>query len=447
VSESLPETRAGGDARPATLGYAWYVVGVLLLAQTFSFLDRMIMGLLVGPIRETFQISDTQYSLLAGLAFSLFYAVMGLPLARIADSRSRRNLIAVGIAVWSAMTAVCGLARGFWTLFIARVGVGVGEATLAPGAYSMITDYFPRGLLARALSVYMIGVTLGSGFAYMLGGAVVAYVEHMPQIVLPLLGEVYGWQLTFFIVGLPGILVSVLMVLTVREPKRHGLTDGSQASIPLPEVVSFLWQRRRAYGGHIFGISIFIMVVYALNLWGPSYLIRTFGYSRPEAGWIFGVVMIVAGTAGLLLAGTLADAWMKRGTRDAYVRTILLSIVCITPCAVALGFIEDPALGILFIGLAVFFSAFQGGIAGGTLQLMTPNRMRGQVTAVYQLVANLIGLGLGPTVVAATTDYVFGYDEAIGKSIALSAAVLCPVGGLLLWRSLSAIRGQLEEQM
>ena len=138
---------------------------------------------------------------------------------------------------------------------------------------------------------------------------------------------------------------------------------------------------------------------------------------------------------------------MKRGTRDAYVRTILLSIVCITPCAVALGFIEDPALGILFIGLAVFFSAFQGGIAGGTLQLMTPNRMRGQVTAVYQLVANLIGLGLGPTVVAATTDYVFGYDEAIGKSIALSAAVLCPVGGLLLWRSLSAIRGQLEEQM
>jgi MFS family permease len=447
VSEPSLQPEADVAARSAGLGYAWYVVGVLLLAQTFSFLDRMIMGLLVGPIRETFQITDTQYSLLAGLAFSLFYAVMGLPLARIADSRSRRNLIAVGIAVWSAMTAVCGLARGFWTLFIARVGVGVGEATLAPGAYSMITDYFPRGILARALSVYMIGVTLGSGFAYMLGGAVVAYVENMPQIVLPLLGEVYGWQLTFFIVGLPGILVSVLMVLTVREPTRHGVTDGSQASIPLPEVVSFLWQRRRAYGGHIFGISIFIMVVYALNLWGPSYLIRTFGYSRPEAGWIFGVVMIVAGTAGLLLAGTLADAWMKRGTRDAYVRTILLSIVCITPCAVALGFIENAALGILFIGLAVFFSAFQGGIAGGTLQLMTPNRMRGQVTAVYQLVANLIGLGLGPTVVAATTDYVFGYDEAIGKSIALSAAVLCPVGGLLLWRSLSAIRGQLEEQM
>lgn len=430
----------------SSLKYPWYVVAVLLLAQAFSFLDRMIMGLLVGPIRESFQISDTQYSLLAGLAFSLFYAVMGLPLARVADSKSRRNLIAAGVAVWSVMTALCGLARGFWSLFVARTGVGVGEATLAPGAYSMITDYFPQRILARALSVYMIGVTLGSGFAYMLGGAVVAYLEDIEQIVMPLLGPMHGWQLTFFIVGLPGLFVSILLMATVREPRRRGVGIDGADSIPLPEVAQYLWQRRSAFAGHIFGISIFIMVVYALNLWGPTYLIRTFGYSPAEAGWVFGVVMIVAGTAGLLLAGTIADAWMQRGTKDAYVRTILLSIICMTPCAVMLGFTSNEVVGLLAMALAVFFSAFQGGIAGGTLQLMTPNRMRGQVIAIYTLVANLIGLGLGPTVVAATTDYVFGYDEAIGKSIALSAAVMCPLGGLLLWRSLPAIRGQLEEQ-
>ena len=430
----------------SSLKYPWYVVAVLVLAQAFSFLDRMIMGLLVGPIRESFQISDTQYSLLAGLAFSLFYAVMGLPLARVADSKSRRNLIAAGVAVWSVMTALCGLARGFWSLFVARTGVGVGEATLAPGAYSMITDYFPQRILARALSVYMIGVTLGSGFAYMLGGAVVAYLEGIEQIVLPLLGPMHGWQLTFFIVGLPGLFVSILLMATVREPRRRGVGIDGADSIPLPEVAQYLWQRRSAFAGHIFGIAIFIMVVYALNLWGPTYFIRTFGYSRAEAGWVFGVVMIVAGTAGLLLAGTIADAWMQRGTKDAYVRTILLSIICMTPCAVMLGFTSNEVVGLLAMALAVFFSAFQGGIAGGTLQLMTPNRMRGQVIAIYTLVANLIGLGLGPTVVAATTDYVFGYDEAIGKSIALSAAVMCPLGGLLLWRSLPAIRGQLEEQ-
>ena len=406
----------------------------------------MIMGLLVGPIRESFQISDTQYSLLAGLAFSLFYAVMGLPLARIADNSSRRNLIAAGIAVWSLMTALCGFAKGFWTLFIARIGVGVGEAALAPGAYSMITDYFPKTLLGRALSVYMIGVTLGSGFAYMLGGAVVAYVEGMEQIVLPLYGPMNGWQLTFFIVGIPGVLISLLVLATVREPRRQGLAAEANDAMPLPEVVQYLWARRGAYGGHIFGISLFIMVVYSLNLWGPTYFIRTFGYSRAEAGWIFGLVMICAGTAGLLLAGSVADAWMRRGTRDAYVRTILISIACITPCAIALGFTGNDLVAIGVMGLAVFFSAFQGGIAGGTLQLMTPNRMRGQVIAVYQLFANLIGLGLGPTVVAATTDYVFGYDEAIGKSIALCAAILCPLGGFVLWRSLPAIRRQLLEQ-
>ena len=248
------------------LGYAWYVVGILLLAQVFSFLDRMIMGLLVGPIRSSFDISDTQYSLLAGLAFSLFYAVMGLPMARIADGGNRRNLIAIGITVWSFMTAMCGLAKGYWTLFIARMGVGIGEATLGPAAYSVITDYFPKQVLARALSVFMIGVTLGSGFAYMLGGAVVGYVEGMGQLSFPLVGEVEGWQLTFFIVGLPGLLVALLVRLTVREPARQG--DTTDVGLPMSEVATYIYQNRRAYSGHILGISIFIMVVYALNLWG-----------------------------------------------------------------------------------------------------------------------------------------------------------------------------------
>jgi len=437
-------TKSTETSTPASLTYAWYVVTVLLIAQAFSFLDRMIMGLLVGPIRESFQISDTQYSLLAGLAFSLFYAIMGLPLARIADRGSRRNLIVVGIAVWSFMTAACGLAKGYWSLFVARMGVGIGEATLGPAAYSMIADYFPKSVLGRALSVYMVGVTLGSGFAYMLGGAVVGYVEGMDTIMVPVVGEIEGWQLTFFVVGLPGLLVSLLMLTTVREPARTGIV--TPEAVPVSEVADYLWQRRSAYGGHILGISIFIMVVYALNLWGPTYFIRTFGYTRPEAGWVFGLVMIGAGTAGLLLAGTLSDRLVSKGIHDAYVKIILFSMLAMIPSAAALAFLESDLLAIVFMSLAVFFSAFQGGLAGGTLQLMTPNRMRGQVMAVYGLSSNLIGLGLGPTVIAMTTDYVFGYDEAIGKSVALCAVILCPVGAVILWRSLPAIGKQLAEQ-
>ena len=377
------------------------------------------MGLLVGPIKNSFDISDTQYSLLAGFAFSLFYALMGLPLARIADRGSRRNLIVIGITAWSFMTALCGLAKGYWTLFFARMGVGVGEATLGPAAYSMIADYFPKNILARALSVYMIGVTLGSGFAYMLGGAVVGYVEGMDRIIVPIIGEMEGWQLTFFIVGLPGLFVAALMYYTVREPARKGV-EQDLAEIPLKNVLSYLLQRKQAYLGHILGISIFIMVVYALNLWGPTYFIRTFEYSRPEAGWVFGLVMISAGTFGLLTAGLLSDKLMARGIHDAYIRMILFSMLAIMPCAIALGFIENDKLAIVAMAFAIYFSAFQGGISGGALQLMTPNRMRGQVTALFLLAANLIGLGLGPTVIAMVTDYIFMDEAAIGKSIALS---------------------------
>ncbi|MEQ8690065.1 MAG: MFS transporter [Pseudomonadales bacterium] len=428
----------------ASVSYRWYVIFVLLLAQTFSFLDRMIMGLLVGPIRDSFAISDTQYSLLAGLAFSLFYALMGLPLARIADNHNRRNLITWGIAVWSLMTALCGLARDFWTLFMARVGVGVGEAALGPAAYSMITDYFPRSSLGRALSVYMLGVTLGSGVAYMLGGAVVAYVQTLDTINLPILGQLQGWQLTFFIVGIPGLLVALLMRFTVAEPTRTG-TD-STVAIPVAEVFYYIWQRRQAYGAHILGISTFVMVVYALNLWGPTYFIRTFNYSIAEAGWTFGLLMLGAGSTGLLVAGALADKWMQSGVPDAYVRLIIISMLCMLPATVAIGFVDTPLAGIAAMSLAVFFSAFQGGIAAGTLQLMTPNRMRGQVTAIYLLVANLIGLGLGPTVLAMTTDYVFGADEAIGQAIALCGAVLCPLGALILWSGLKRIRTEINAQ-
>jgi MFS family permease len=447
-SANNPAASAAGlaDSAAPSLFYAWYVVGVLLLAQTFSFLDRMIMGLLVGPIRQSFDISDTQYSLLAGLAFTLFYAIMGLPLARIADASSRRNLIVVGITVWSAMTAVCGLAKGFWGLFWARVGVGVGEATLGPAAFSMITDYFPKSVLARALSVYMTGVTFGSGMAYMLGGAVIAYVETMGDISVPLLGAVEGWQLTFFIVGLPGLLVALLMYTTVREPVRRGISASAEA-IPLPEAARYVWDRRRAYGSHIFGISIFVMVVYALNLWGPTFFIRTFDYTPQAAGWTFGLVMIFAGTAGLLLAGLIADMWMQRGVQDAYIRTIGVSMLAMWPCVIAIGFVPNDLLAIAAFSLAVFFSAFQGGLAVGALQLMTPNRLRGQVAALYFLTASLLGLGLGPTVVAIATDYVFGYDAAIGLSIALVGGVLCPIGAFILWLGLPRIRELLETQL
>ena len=441
VSEPI-ETRHG-----TAMLYPWYVVSVLMLAQTCSFIDRMIMGLLVEPVRATFGISDTQYSLLAGFAFSLFYALMGLPLARIADSKSRRALIAAGILVWSVMTALCGLAKGFWGLFFARVGVGVGEATLSPAAYSLITDYFPKRTLAIALSVFTVGVTIGSGLAYMIGGKIVTYVESLGMVTLPLLGELHGWQVTFLLVGIPGVFIALLMA-TVKEPERRGRMetgeDSTSNGVSVKELLEFLRARRLAIGSHILGVSIFIMVVFGINIWGPTYLIRTFEREPGQAGWIFGIIMMVCGTTGLLSGGLIADKWYAKGRKDAYSRVILLSGMCMLPAVIVLGFASSMTWGIIALIVATFFSAFQGGIAGGVLQLMTPNQMRSQVAALYFLSANLIGMGLGPTVVALMTDFVFQDDAAIAQSLALTAAIFCPLAMSIMWFGLKHVNAAIE---
>jgi MFS family permease len=441
IQEAAPQSGSSSSL------YAWYVVIVLMLAQTCSFIDRMIMGLLVGPIRESFNITDTQYSLLAGLAFAAFYAIMGLPLARIADSKSRRGLIAIGISFWSVMTAMCGLASSFWTLFLARVGVGVGEASLSPAAYSLITDYFPKKSLARALSVYTIGITIGSGLAYMIGGKVVAFALEIGEIVLPIVGNTEGWQLTFFLVGLPGIAIALLM-LTVKEPPRKGrlvLEEDTGATtpaagVPLREVAAFFLARRGAFASHILGLTIYVMVVFSLNIWGPEYLMRTFGMERADAGVSFGILMIVTGTAGLLTGGALADRWFNKGILDGYSRVIVLSMGGMLPFALALAIAPTAAIGLACLGIATFFAAFQGGIAGGVIQLMTPNQMRGQAVALYFLVANLLGMGLGPTAIAALTDYVFKDDAALNKSLALGAAILVPLGAIVLISGIGRVR-------
>ncbi len=423
----------------SSLVYHWYVVVLLMLAQTISFIDRMILGLLVGPVRSAFDISDTQFSLLAGMAFAVFYAFMGLPLARIADRYSRKTLITVGILFWSAMTSLCGLASSYATLFLARIGVGVGEASLSPAAYSMITDSFPKKLLGRALSIYTLGIAIGSGLAYLIGGRVVAYVSKMGVVDLPILGVIQGWQLTFLIVSLPGLILAGFFYLSVNEPKRRGII-GEGTSIPPSEIIAFIKQRWRAIVLHILGMSIFVMVVFSLNMWGPTYLIRTFAYTPPEAGLIMGLILAVGAGLGLLVGGYLGDRWLAAGHYDSYSRVILFSMAGTLPFTVALGMGLSAPLAIACLAVATFFSGFQGGIAGGLLQLMTPNQMRGQIVALYFLTANLIGFGLGPTVLAACTDYIFKDDAAIGKSIALSAAILIPLAAAIMIASLKHVR-------
>lgn len=422
---------------------AWLTLFVLMAAQTSSFVDRMIMGLLVGPIRQTFDISDTQFSLLAGLAFAVFYSTMGLPIAWVADRFNRTRLIAAGIALWSVATALCGMAQSFWSLFAARVAVGVGETALGPAAYSLIADSFPKAGLARALSIFTLGVTLGSGIAYIVGGQVVAAVQSLGAIHVPVLGQVQAWQAVFLIVGLPGLVIA-LMVLALPEPPRRGKL-GDTGAPGVAEVIAYFGRRRRAVLTHVLGVSIFIVSVFSLNIWGPEYLVRTFAVGRPEAGLIFGAIIMAAGAAGLLCGGAIADRGFQAGRADAYSRVILASMACMAPFAVGLAFAPSLVVGVACLTLAVYFSAFQGGIAGGVMQLMMPNQMRSQAAALYFLVANLLGMGLGPTAVAMCNDFVFHSDAALNKSLALVAGVCIPLAAAIMASGLRHVRDAIHE--
>jgi len=416
------------EARTASPTYAWYVVAVLLLAYTLSFIDRMILSLLVGPIKADLGISDTQMSLLMGFAFAIFYSALGIPLGWLADRRARRGLIVAGIAAWSLMTAACAFARGYAGLFMARIGVGVGEATLSPAAYSMLGDYFPREKLGRAMAVYSIGVPLGSGIALMAGSVVVKMVTEGPPVVLPIVGALEPWRLTFLWVGLPGLLVALLVALTVREPPRMGAAPKAGSG----ELVAFLKTHPAAIAAHFGGMALVALVMYGAMAWIPQFLHRTYGMPVPQAGLWFGVATASCGAGGLLLGGWLADRLYRRGFKDAHLRVIRLNAVLLAPLFVGMALAPSAPLALGLMVVAMLVGTIHGGVAGAALQMITPNRLRARMVALYFLVANLIGLGLGPTAIALVTELAFGRPEALRYGLAIVTAVALPISALIL---------------
>lgn len=429
--EPSPDAVAESPQWPRPV-YGWYVVGVLLLAYTLSFVDRMILSLLVAPIRAALDISDTEVSLLIGLAFALFYTLLGLPLAWIADRWNRRNLILVGVALWSVMTAGCGFAGSYATLFLARMGVGVGEAALSPAAYSMLSDTFPRDRLARALAVYSIGVPLGSGVAMILGAFVVQAVLAAPMVDLPFVGPVEAWRTIFLWVAAPGLLVCLLL-LTVREPLRQGRRQAAAHADepPAPGFLAHLVRQRAALGALFVGMALIGLVMYGVIAWVPTFFFRTYGMEVSRAGLWFGVIMAIGGAAGLVLGGTLADRMFGKGVADAHLRVMRLSILLGGPPLLAAALMPDAVLAFAMLALA-FPMLTMHGVGTVALQLITPNEYRARVTALYFFIVNLTGLGFGPMLMALLTDHLFGDDAALRYSIALVTGVAMPLAAIIL---------------
>lgn len=411
--------------------YAWYVLALLTLVYVFSFIDRQILNLLVGPVRRDLHLTDTEMSLLMGFSFALFYTGFGIPLGRLADSTSRRNLIAAGFAAWSLFSSACGLSRTFVQMLLMRMGVGVGEATLSPAAYSLLTDYFPPQRRALALSIYGMGIYIGSGLAFVLGGYITGWTSGQATWTLPLIGDIRPWQAVFLAVGLPGIPLALLMY-TVVEPFRRG-APAAATTIPILEVIRYVRENWTTYVCHNVGIALISFSSYGSTAWIPTFFVRAHGWSAAETGKIYGALVAIFGALGVAWGGWLADRWLAKGHRDAAMRVAFLAAVAWIPTGVAFLLVPDPKIAMALLVPTIFLASAPFGIGPAAVMQVTPPLMRGQTSSIYLFVVNLIGLGIGPTAVAMTTDFIFHDDNKVGWSIlSVSLAAHC-IAGCLLW--------------
>jgi len=423
--------------------YAWYVVGVLYLAYTLSFIDRQILALVIEPIRQDFQITDFQVSLIQGLAFAVFYTIMGIPLGRIADSHSRKGLVMVGVSLWSLMTVLSGLASNYWQLFLARMGVGVGEASLSPAAYSIISDSFPKEKRGFPINIYAAGIMCGAGLAYIFGGIAVQYAMTGGAQDVFLLGNLEPWQISFVLVGLPGIPI-VLLMTTIREPVRKELMSQT-AEVSIRRTFRYIRKYWIAYGSQIIGTAFFVLTVYSIFSWVPTIFIRRFDWTQGQIGPWFGSIVLVFGTAGLVAAGLLAQWLMRRGVKAPYSKLLLISqVLVIIPLALMMA-IDNPYWVLGCLAVTFLFLGSPGGLPPAILQAITPNEMRGQVIAVYLFVVNLIGLAIGPSAVAAMTDFFFKDDLAVGSSLVIVTVIASILGVVILGLGIRSYVRKLDE--
>ena len=413
------ETRISEDAReiapppPYSRAYLTWVLTLLVVVYTSNFIDRTIVSVLQQPIKEELKLSDAQLGLVGGFAFAMFYAVLGVPIARLAEKHSRRTIITIALVIWSGMTALCGFAQGYAALFACRVGVGVGEAGASPPAHSLIADYFPPDKRATALSIYSLGIPIGALLGSILGGVI---AQH------------YGWRSAFLVVGLPGIALAVLTQLTIREPRR-GLSDSgvTAAEPPAFTVVVRHLAARRSFLHIAAGASLAAFAGYGIGGFSPPYFIRTFHLGLSEVGVVLGLLGGVSAAVGTLAGGLVTDRLARRDVRW-YVWTPAIGLTLAAPL-IMLGYVVPSwPIAVAILAVPPVFQYTFLGPSFGVMHNMVGPRMRATATALLLLVINLIGLGLGPTLVGWASDRFAartfdGFAHQTG-----SFAALCPGG-------------------
>ncbi|HXZ68257.1 MAG TPA: MFS transporter [Alphaproteobacteria bacterium] len=428
------QAAATSSAGYPPLSQAYWALFVFALSLVVNFLDRGIINLLVEPIKRDLHLTDVQVSLLMGFAFIVFYIVLGFPIASLVDSRSRRAIVGFGLFCWSGMTALCGVAQNFWSFFFCRVGVGVGEACTGPATFSMLADFFPPAKLTRAIALMSFGAIAGVGLAQMIGAGVIQSLQGVPDLHVPVLGVIHNWQMVFFVVGLPGLVVAALM-FTVVEPPRRGrmrpkTTEGSISWIAVLKFVAANW---KCYGPILFAVGLSTIVFSGSAAWSVVFYQRTYHWTPVQSGYLLGVMVLFTAPTGLMLGSWFTERYAARGFDDANLRVASWAVLFAIPWSIIAPLMPTPWLALLMTGINGVLVSIAGSPISAALQVVTPNEMRGRVSALYLFIINVLGTGLGPTVIATLTDVVFHDEAKLRYSLALSAGLVTWVPAACYW--------------
>jgi MFS family permease len=432
AGERAQDVRSSDEAGYPSRSYAWIVVAILIATAILSYTDRQVLSLLVDPIRSELRISDTQISLLLGTAFAVVYGIAGIPLGFLADRTSRRNLIFIGVLVWSCGTLACGLSHSFGQLFGARIVVGLGEAVLSPAAISLISDYFPPSRRGTAVGCFLSGIAMGIGASILIGGGVLHLVE-TGALAATGLGSQAPWRLVLLFIGAPGILWS-LAILFIREPARHltaaATEQAGEAEAPWR---STTWARVAPI---YLVVAIASLVDNAVGGWAPTLLIREFARNPGQIGMQLGLFLTAGFGGGVLLGGWLADRAGARGGWPYKLRVCLGSALLILPVAFLIN-VSQFTIVLLAIPLYFALSGIVTACGFSAILDVVPNRSRGLAMALSFFLNVALGAGVGPTAVAMASDNLFGAAAGLGPALTLTVAASYGLAVLTLLATLA----------
>lgn len=421
---------------PSTRLADWLVLGVIVAATLYSFVDRFILSTLIEPIKADLHLSDAQLGLLTGAAFSFFNVTMSLPIGWLADRWSRKGVIIIGMSVWSAATAISGLASSLWAFGLARMAVGAGEASLSPTALPIIYARFAKGPLALAMSIYSMGVFVGSGLALVVVGATYAWFDAHAGQALPLLGGLAPWQQTFLALSLPGVplILAIACIPDRRDPAAARAASAPGASSIFRE----LRQRGAFFGPLFFGAGTTALVTFAMLSWLPAILMREFHWSPARIGPTYGLLITATSIGGVLLAGAAVEFMVRRKVHEPYLKVLVFTALSCLMCVGAFALADTADEVLASAGLLHFFMAMPA-VTPAYLQMHSPDHLRGQLSSVYSLAINVVGLGVGVPLVGLCSSSLFGGAGGLRAALVLVSSFSLVIS-LLLFLHLTRTR-------